>query len=85
VSGLTNAFQTQDLAAGFKAGDPPLTGRTFVYKTLQLNFWRPGDSVFQHEGEIRFGVPIEADLARQAEILGTYGLESRLDHLWIYR
>ncbi len=85
VRGLTNAYAFEDAQGGFKAGDPPLTGRTFRSKTLQLNFWRPGDSVFQHEGEIRFGVPIDNDPARQAEILTHYGLTERLDYLWVYR
>ncbi|MBM3999421.1 MAG: hypothetical protein FJ297_07775 [Planctomycetes bacterium] len=86
VRGLTNAYQFEDAQGLFKAGDAPRTGRTFRSKTLQLNFWRPGDSVFQHEGEIRFGVPIESEPAEQAERLTHYeGMTERLDYQWIYR
>ena len=42
VNGLTNAYRWTD-PHGFKAGDPPGTGREYTHKTLQLNFWRPGD------------------------------------------
>jgi hypothetical protein len=85
INGLTNAFQIQDEPGAFKPGDPPLTGRQFAYKTLQLNFWRAGDSVEPHEEEIRFGVPIDGDLVRQQEFLNKYGLTERLDYLWVYR
>jgi hypothetical protein len=85
VRGLTNAYQFEDAQGGFAAGDAPLSGRTFRQKTLRLNFWRPGDSVFLHEGEIRFGVPVDDDPQDQQDILAKYGLEERLDYLWIYR
>ncbi|MDP6444459.1 MAG: hypothetical protein QGG36_22005 [Pirellulaceae bacterium] len=85
VSGLTNAYQFQDPPGAYKAGDPPTTGRILRYKTLQMNFWRPGDSVFEHEREIRYGIPIREDAREQADILTQYGLGLRLDHLWIYR
>ena len=41
-----------------KPGDPPGKGRQFARKTLQLNFWRPGDELLQDEREIRYGVPL---------------------------
>jgi len=85
VNGLSNAFLIEDEEGVFKAGDPPLTGRQFAFKTLQLNFWRPGDSVEPHEEEIRYGVPVESDVARQQEILKVYGLTDRLDYVWVYR
>jgi hypothetical protein len=51
VQGLTNAYRWED---------PPLEGtagpRIFP-RVLQLNFWRPGDEHFPHEGEIRIGIP----------------------------
>lgn len=56
VRGLTNAYQWTDPEGAYKAGDPPGTGRRFTHKTLQLNFWRPGDELNEDEGEIRFGV-----------------------------
>ena len=85
VRGLTNAFDFTDPEGGYKPGDPPGTGRVFRFKNLQLNFWRPGDSVLEHEREIHFGVPIDTDLATQQEILKAYDLPERLDHRWVFR
>jgi hypothetical protein len=50
--GLTNASRWEDTEEG---------RRRFSRKTLRLNFWRPGDEFFEHEGEIRFGMPDELD------------------------
>lgn len=85
VQGLTNAYQFEDKPDEFQPGDPPGTGRSYALKTLRLNFWRPGDSILQHEGEIRYGVPIELDAEKRADILRRYGLSERVDHLWVYR
>jgi hypothetical protein len=85
VGGLTNAFRFVDVPGAFKVGDPPLKGREFADKTLQLNFWRPGDNRYEHEKELRFGVPIESDPAKQRAILEKYGIPRRLDYLWVYR
>ena len=54
VQGLTNAYRWFDPPGAYKKGNPPGTGRQFYPKTLGLNFWRPGDKEFEHEGEIRF-------------------------------
>ena len=85
IKGLTNAYRFVDPPGVYKVGDPAGKGRQFSHKHLQLNFWRPGDTVQEHEREIRYGVPIESDPADQAKILKVYGLKERLDHLWIYR
>jgi hypothetical protein len=85
VRGLTNAFQFEDPAGAFQPGDPPGTGRLFRFKALQLNFWRPGDTLMENEREISFGVPIDPDPVMQQQILGRYGLDQRLDYLWVYR
>lgn len=85
AQGLTNAYEFDDPAGAFKAGDPPGTGRLFTHKNLQLNFWRPGDTVATHEGEIRLGMPIESDPIRQGEIFTIYGMTAPLDHQWVYR
>ena len=61
VHGLTNAYQWQDETGKFKPGDPIGTGRRLARKTLKLNFWRPGDEYFEHEGEFRYGIPGEVD------------------------
>ena len=50
-----------DDLASFKVGHPPATGRKFLQKTLQINFWRPSDHYHEHEGEIRYGIPGEVD------------------------
>ena len=65
--------------------DPPGSGRKYQFKTLRLNFWRPGDSVLEHEDEVRYGIPVEQDPDLQAEILKKYGQTERLDHMWLYR
>ena len=61
VKGLTNAFQFTDPPGAFQPGDLPGAGRSYATRTLQLNFWRPGDSIEEHEEEIRFGIPDEVD------------------------
>ncbi len=61
VQGLTNAYVWKDEEGRYKKGDPIGTGRRLSRKTLKLNFWRPGDEFFEHEQEIRFGIPGEVD------------------------
>ena len=75
VEGLTNAQRLMQ------------DGNTIKYlqKNLVLNFSRPGDSVDELEDRIRYGVPALSDPQRQQYVLNQYGLEERLDHLWIYR
>lgn len=85
VEGLTNAYRWTDDPDGFRPGDSVGKGRKFTNKTLQLNFWRPGDSVLQHEDEIRFGLPLLADNQRQQAILKLYGHQERVDYRWVYR
>ncbi|MDG2380539.1 MAG: hypothetical protein P8N76_02590 [Pirellulaceae bacterium] len=88
VRGLTNAYQWQDPADGFKAGDSPGTGRRFLFKTLQLNFWRPGDAINPTESEFRFGVPNQSQVPAgktEDDILKLYGLKERVDYQWVYR
>ena len=85
VGGLTNAYRFEDPEGGFQAGDPPGSGRQFTFKKLRLNFWRPGDDVLEHEHEIRYGMPIEEEPAAQQAVLERYGLDRRLDYLWVYR
>ena len=85
VEGLSNAYHWEDTPGVYQQGDPPGTGRRYTQKTLQLNFWRPGDAVLQHEGEIRFGLPFAADPDEQMRFFKQYGLQERVDYLWVYR
>ncbi len=73
--GLTNAFQQDG------EGDQAPYRR----KALQLNFYRPGDTMKQTEDLIRFGVPAFENEAEQDYILQQYGLKERLDYQWLYR
>jgi hypothetical protein len=66
VTGLTNAYRWTDPQNGFKAGDAPATGRQYTYKTLQLNFWRPGDEFAIYEDQIYIGSP-EDKVAKPAD------------------
>jgi hypothetical protein len=61
VTGLTNAYRWKDTPGEYKANDTIGKGRRLIKKTLKLNFWRPGDEYFEHEEEIRFGVPGQVD------------------------
>lgn len=76
VKGLTNAYRLV----------PDQQGKMVnVQKTLQLNFWRPGDAVYEHESEVRFGVPAVENAVEQSKILLNYNLKERVDYLWVYR
>jgi hypothetical protein len=61
VGGLTNAYKWRDEPGAYKPGDPIGTGRRLSRKWLKLNFWRPGDEFYEHEKEIRYGIPGEVD------------------------
>ena len=85
VQGLTNAYKFEDPQGAFKKGDQPGTGRKLLKKTLQLNFWRPGDTVDPNEEEIRYGARLDPNPAEQQEILKKYGIEKPIDYTWVYR
>lgn len=55
IQGLSNAYYWHD---GEKSKDG---GQKYYRKTLQLNFYRPGDDRNENEREIRFGIPEEID------------------------
>jgi len=75
--GLTNAYRWEDPNGAYQVGDPPGKGRQFVRKTLQLNFWRPGDRFLEHESEVRFGVaPGKSSI---------YGVDEGVAYRWVYR
>lgn len=85
VQGLTNAYRFADNPDEYKPGDKPGKGRKFTRKTLALHFWRPGDTIAENEGEVRYGMPTEQEPAAQKEINAKYGQEDRLDYRWIYQ
>lgn len=77
VGGLTNAHIWQDMPGEFRVGDPAGKGRHIAAKTLQLNFWRPGDEFLENEREIRYGVP-----PGKASL---YGVEEGVAYQWAFR
>lgn len=77
VGGLTNAYQWNDPDGAYQAGDAPGKGRKFARKMLQLNFWRPGDSLNPNEREVRYGAaPGEGE---------RYGGGEGVAYRWVYR
>ena len=77
VGGLNNAYRWQDSPENYQLGDPPGKGRKIRRKLLQLNFWRPGDTLAENEREIRYGVaPGFAD---------DYGVGEGVAYQWVYR
>lgn len=65
VSGLTNAYRIKQDANGKIELDQ---------KTLQLNFWRAGDTVSEAEDEVDYGIPLVNDARRQVLITRRYAL-----------
>lgn len=85
VRGLTNAYKWEDAPGGFKAGDPPMTGRTFTYKALQLNFWRPGDKIRETNDRIRYGMPLVSKTNTKLEhFKNLYKVDEPRSHVWRY-
>lgn len=67
VKGLTNAFRlSRDV------NDPS------KLKTLQLNFWRPGDAVAEPKDNVKFGIPLVDNPRKQALICDRYDLPGPL-------
>lgn len=65
VQGISNAYRIKYLADG---------ERKYEMKTLQINFWRPGDTLDEDRDEIRLGIPLVDSLREQALITIRYGL-----------
>ncbi len=63
VKGLSNAFR---LSSDMK--------KPSRMKTLQLNFWRPGDAFAENRDWIRFGIPLVDNPRKQALICERYDL-----------
>ena len=75
ITGLTNAQRIVQRAGELE----------YQHKTLVLHFSRPGDTVDELADEIRYGIPAIDDDARQQYVLNQFGVEKRLDHIWVYR
>ena len=69
VRGLTNAFRIQTTAGG---------ERKLKHRNLQLNFWRPGDTVAQDRDDVAFGIPLVDNAAEQVDICRKYRLPGPL-------
>jgi hypothetical protein len=65
VHGLTNAYRIHTTPDGT---------HELRQKTLQLNFWRPGDVVDQERDRIVYGIPLVDNPQRQIEITVRYDL-----------
>lgn len=77
VGGLSRALQWHDPPGAYQIGDLPGKGRKFLRKTLQLNFWRPGDALAENEREIRYGTqPGQGRL---------YDCDEGVAYRWVYR
>jgi hypothetical protein len=57
IQGLTNAYHYNDTASDLSKGDPIAIGRELEVKTLQLNFYRPGDTIDLVKDTIYYGLP----------------------------
>ena len=57
VQGLTNAYRYKDTAENPQVGDEIAAGRVIELKTLQLNFYRPGDTIELTKDNIFYGLP----------------------------
>jgi|GEM_PF-802284 len=70
VNGLTNAWQIDPASRHAKTiGEVHL-----LHKTLQMNFWRPGDEVLQERDLIHYGIPLVDNPDEQIEICRRYRL-----------
>jgi hypothetical protein len=58
IQGLTNAYRYNDTASSdLSINDPIASGREFEVNTLQLNFYRPGDTVDLVQDTVYYGLP----------------------------
>lgn len=64
VSGFTNAYRINRNKDSIDT----------VHKTLQLNFWRPGDVCDEPDDDIDFGIPLVDDPQQQVLITRRYNL-----------
>ncbi|MEZ6138808.1 MAG: hypothetical protein R3C53_28310 [Pirellulaceae bacterium] len=75
VRGLTNAQRIESAGESLK----------YLQKILVLHFSRPGDTINELDDRIRYGIPALEDPKRQQYVLDQFGIQERLDHMWVYR
>jgi len=68
IQGLTNAFEIEQ----------GTEGKDFAFKTLQLNFYRPGDSIDEAQDRITYGIPLVDNIQEQIGICKAYDLPGPL-------
>ena len=76
VQGLSNAYKW-DAQAGNATG--------LTYKTLQLNFWRPGDPVLESEKEFRYGIPSLPGDPGNAKVKTMYNMQDMAEYAWLFQ
>ena len=74
VEGLSNARRLKDPEK-----------RTSLAKTLQLNFWRPGDAVQQQRDKLTYGIPLVDEAQDQIRIAKFYDLPGPLLRTYLNR
>ena len=85
VQGLTNAYRWQPPADGYQP-NAQVEQDQVLSKTLKLNFWRAGDAIDLHEGEIQFGIPLyPREPERQQEALEIYQIPKPVEYQWVFR
>jgi len=90
VNGITNAYRWTTSSKGFQKGQPSRSANLYQRKTLQLNFWRPGDSIREHQDEVRYGIPAIEDVQGRSvpnaeELLKLYRVDAARDYSWVFR
>ncbi len=65
IRGLSNAYRLER---------NPDNSLTVLQKTLQLNFWRPGDGIEQDQDKVVYGIPLLDNPLEQSEIALRYRL-----------
>ncbi len=78
------SIYVQGLTNGYRWIAEPGKPRKYLFKTLQLNYWRPGDAVHEHEGEFRVGMPVFQEGPELERALSLYQMDERNDYRWLY-
>ena len=85
LQGLSNAYKWQETRASYNHENPaerPAAGRKYQNKTLQLNFWRPGDEFLETDAEIIYGIPGKFDKPQPGQ--PTRAQPGWRDHQWLW-